>query len=83
MHTAAKNSQVALINKVQGSPVIRSLCVNSTRTEDTAAQRNGLTAGHIMIGLTLHAADQPDATPETRALAQRLRARHPATNIGE
>ncbi len=40
-------------------------------------------AGHIMIGLTLHAADQPGATPETRALAQRLRARHPATNIGE
>ena len=39
--------------------------------------------GHIMIGLTQHAADQPDAAPETRTLAQRLRARHPATNIGE
>jgi len=40
-------------------------------------------AGHIMIGLAQHAADQPDATPETRALAQRLRARHAATSIGE
>lgn len=39
--------------------------------------------GHIMISLAQHAADQPDATPETRALAQRLAARHPATNIGE
>lgn len=39
--------------------------------------------GHTMIGLALHAADQPGAAPETRTLAQRLRARHPATNIGE
>ncbi|KPQ06168.1 MAG: hypothetical protein HLUCCA12_12010 [Rhodobacteraceae bacterium HLUCCA12] len=40
-------------------------------------------AGHTMIGLTLHAADQPGALRETRALAQRLRDRHRATNIGE
>lgn len=45
--------------------------------------RRNRPTGHVMIGLALHAADQPGATPETRALAQRLRTRHPATNIGE
>ncbi|WP_333830977.1 hypothetical protein [Pararhodobacter sp.] len=57
-------------------------------TEDHPASptfryRRNRPAGHIMIGLAQHAADQPDATPEARALAQRLRARHPATSIGE
>jgi len=53
-------------------------------------------SGHSVIGLIQHAARQPDASPEMRALAQRLlerqrsgqdcpqfAPRHPATTIGE
>lgn len=71
------------------SPVFRS-CRRITAGADEQCGRSEIATretrrpvGHVMIGLVQQAADQPGATPEVRALAQRLRTRHRATNIGE
>jgi len=60
----------------------RSSCARLERTdvsqllEEGSKLKSAQHRGHFVIGLAQHAGNQPDATPEARALAQRLAQRH-------